>query len=89
MVCIDGFDDAIVGTGLRDASTEVLVYDAAIVQEILSCSGYPEHSLINFLETIDLKTLGAKAPLFIYFDAELQHEDVEQTKRRPRLKVVH
>tara|TARA_R110002012_G_scaffold126216_4_gene277998 strand:- start:1222 stop:1503 length:282 start_codon:yes stop_codon:yes gene_type:complete len=89
MICLEGFDDAIVGTGLRDADAEVIVYDANKMQEILLWQGFPENSLVGFLETIDLKVLGNQAPLFIYLDAELEHEVVERTEGKPRLRVVH
>ena len=88
MVCIEGLDEAIIGTGLRTCDSEVLVYDANIANELLLYAGYGENSLPYFLESLDVDGLGERAPIFIYLDKDVEH-DVTEQKGRPSLKLVH
>jgi hypothetical protein len=88
MVCIEGLDEAIIGTGLRGPNSEVLVYDANKANEILLYAGYGEDSLPYFLESLDVDGLGERAPLFIYLDSDVEHDVTEQTGR-PSLRLVH
>ena len=88
MVCIEGLDDAIIGTGLRSATAEVLVYDADKANELLLFAGYGEDSLLYFLDSLDMDGLGDRAPFFIYLDSGIEH-DVTQQTGRPKLRIVH
>ena len=88
MISIDGFDDAIIGTGMRSTSREVLVYDADKCEEILVAAGYGVNCLPFFLENIDVDSLGERAPIFIYLDSNDKRKDAEETGR-PFLKIVH
>jgi hypothetical protein len=88
MVCIEGLDDAIVGTGFRSQAGEVLVYDADKCNELLMYAGYGENCLPFFLESLDIESLGDRAPFFIYLDGETEHDVTRQTGR-PKLRLVH
>jgi hypothetical protein len=88
MVCIEGLDEAIIGTGLRSMESEVLVYDAEKANEILMYAGYGENALPHFLEGLAVDGLGERAPLFIYLDSDVEHDVTGQTGR-PSLRLVH
>jgi len=89
MIAIEGLDDAILGTGIRTSKNEVLVYDGDVAEEILLYMGYGEHSLPHFLESIDLDSLGDKAPMFIYLDSDKDLYDRTSNTGQPKLRLVH
>lgn len=73
MMAINGLDEAVIGTGVR-GDTEVLVYDATHVLEILEAIGYNEPSLDEFLEYIHINELGERAPIFVFLDSDVSSE---------------
>lgn len=89
MIAIEGLDDAILGTGIRTSKNEVLVYDGDVAEEILLYMGYGENSLPHFLESIDLDSLGDKAPMFIYLDSDKDIYDRTSNTGQPTLRLVH
>lgn len=88
MISIQGFDEAILGTGIRESNREVLVYDADKCEELLITQGYGVNSLSHFLESIDVDSLGNRAPLFIYLDANVDYDATDE-RGRPALRIVH
>lgn len=70
---IDGLLDALVGVGLRSGGQEVLVYDAARVEELLESRG-AELSLWAFIQELDMASLGERAPMFVWLDDDLIYE---------------
>ena len=89
MISIDGLDQAIIGTGMRAKEREVLVYDATKCEELLLENGVADN-LFNFLDSIDIQSLGDRAPLFIYLDSNFEDDKVDDNKgKRPDLRIVH
>ena len=70
---IDGLLEALVGVGLRESGQEVLVYDAARVEELLESRG-AELSLWAFIQELDVASLGERAPMFVWLDDDLRYE---------------
>lgn len=70
---IDGLLEALVGIGLREGGQEVLVYDAARVEELLESRG-TELSLWAFIQELDVAGLGERAPMFVWLDDDLRYE---------------
>ena len=70
---IDGLLDALVGVGLRESGQEVLVYDAARVDELLE-SRCAELSLWAFIQELNVASLGERAPMFVWLDDDLRYE---------------
>lgn len=70
---IDGLLEALVGVGLRESGQEVLVYDAARVEELLESRG-TELSLWAFIQELDMASLGERAPMFVWLDDDLRYE---------------
>ena len=87
MISIDGFDDAIIGTGIRALAKEVLVYDANMCEDLLKSNGFSA-PLSNYLESIDVDSLGDRAPLFIYLDSKADDE-LDEPEGKPDLRIVH
>jgi hypothetical protein len=75
MTVIQGFDEALIGTGLRTTGREVLVYDAYIAQDILN-EWFPNEGvlLVEFLRSIEVDSLGDNAPIFVFRDDEILGE---------------
>lgn len=87
MISIDGFDAAIIGTGIRAIAKEVLVYDADACEKLLRDNGF-EDPLSIYLESIDVDSLGDRAPLFIYLDSNAD-DKLDESKGKPKLRLVH
>jgi hypothetical protein len=84
MIGVKGFDEALIGTGLRSNDREVLVYDGYIAQWILSQLGYEGITLVDYLHMLGIDELGPEAPIFVFLDDGVLDES-EQTRGR----VVH
>ena len=69
---IEGLLEAVIGVGLREKGTRVLVYDAYSVQNILETSG-SELSVHAFIEELEQADLGERAPLFVWLDDDIKH----------------
>ena len=85
MIAIDGFEDALIGTGMRTTSLEVLVYDGYKAQELLNEFGYNDVDISEYLRLLGIDELGNKAPLFVFLDDEVRHELEQARAGRPRL----
>ena len=70
---LDGLLEALVGIGIRESGQEVLVYDAARVEELLESRG-AELSLWAFIQELDVAGLGERAPMFVWLDDDLRYE---------------
>ncbi len=70
---VEGLLEALVGIGLREGGQEVLVYDAARVEELLESRGF-ELSLWAFIQELNIADLGTRAPMFVWLDDDLKHE---------------
>ena len=84
MIGVKGFDEALIGTGMRSSSHEVLVYDGYRAQWLLSELGYGELTVIEYLHMLGIDELGPEAPIFVFLDDGVLDES-EQTRGR----VVH
>lgn len=84
MVGVKGFDEALIGTGLRSNNREVLVYDGYRAQWILSQLGYEGLTLVEYLHMLGIDELGPEAPIFVFLDDGVLDES-EQTRDR----VIH
>ena len=87
MISIDGFDEAIIGTGIRALAKEVLVYDANMCEDLLKSNGFSD-PLSNYLESIDVDSSGLCDPLFIYLDSKA-NDKFDEPEGRPDLRIVH
>lgn len=65
MVCIEGLDEAILGTAFVNGE-EVIAYDAEVAEQLVLFMEYG--SLYDFVESIGLEDLGVNAPIFVYQD---------------------
>lgn len=70
MFAVAGFEEAIIGTGVRYGSEEVLVYDAEIAQALLD----EDEELGNYLYNIGIEHLGEEAPLFVFLNKKAVEE---------------
>ena len=70
---VEGLLEALIGIGLRESGQEVLVYDAARVEELLQSRGY-ELSLWAFIQELEIADLGERAPMFVWLDDDLKNE---------------
>lgn len=84
MVGVKGFDEALIGTGLRSNDREVLVYDGYRAQWILAQLGYEGITLVDYLHMLGIDELGPEAPIFVFLDDGVLDES-EQTRDR----VIH
>jgi hypothetical protein len=78
---IAGFDEAVIGTALRNGH-EVLVYDGYIAEAIVAALQPELKSLSEYLDSISLSKLGDKAPVFVYLDEDVVGE-LTTAKREP------
>jgi hypothetical protein len=76
---IVGFDEAVIGTALRNGH-EVLVYDGYIAEAIAAAIEPKMKSLSEYLESISLNKLGDKAPVFVYLDEDVVGELTDATR---------
>ena len=77
VLLLDGFDTAIIGTGLNAGGLECVVYDGYKVQNILRELEYPG-SLEEFLaelETLSPSPPELNTPLFVFIDERDVDED--------------
>lgn len=74
MVTVEGFDSAIIGTGLRATGREVLVYDANKAQMILNSGMYAGVDIVEYLYGLGIDSLGDNAPIFVFLDDEIVDE---------------
>lgn len=81
MIGVKGFDEALIGTGMRSSSLEVLVYDGYRAQWILSEIGYGELTITEYLRMLGIDELGPEAPIFVFLDDGVLDES-EQTRGR-------
>ena len=84
MVGVKGFDEALIGTGLRSNDREVLVYDGYRAQWILAQLGYEGITLVDYLHMLGIDELGPEAPIFVFLDDGVLDES-DQTRDR----VIH
>ena len=88
MFAIDGFDEAIIGTALTADGTEVLVYNAVMVEAIVKIiTDGSKLSISEFLGVLGCDGLGSATPMFVYLDDSIKSEVREN--RRPHLRIVH
>jgi len=88
MFAIDGFDEAIIGTALTPDGSEVLVYNAVLVEIMLKLiTDRKKLSVTEFLEVLGCDGLGSATPMFVYLDDTIKSEVRES--RRPHLRIVH
>lgn len=82
MISIDGFEDAIIGTALKqDGETEVLVYDGYKAAEIFK-SIDPNVDISLYLKFLDAQGEGDRTPVFVYLDKSVKEDVVEQQQQR-------
>jgi hypothetical protein len=88
MFAIDGFDEAIIGTALTPDGSEVLVYNAVLVEIMLKLiTDGKKLSITEFLEVLGCDSLGSATPMFVYLDDAIKTEVREN--RKPQLRIVH
>ena len=72
MMRVDGFDEAIIGLGVRCGQTDILVYDASKCIDIL----HKDMPMYDALEYFEYNILGAYmgkgTPIFVYPDTPLE-----------------
>ena len=80
MISIDGFEDAIIGTALKqDGETEVLVYDGYKAAEIFR-SIDPDVDISLYLKFLESQGEGLRTPIFVYLDKSVKEDVVEQQR---------
>lgn len=80
MISIDGFEDAIIGTALKqDGETEVLVYDGYKAAEIFK-SIDPQVDISLYLKFLEAQGEGLRTPIFVYLDKSVREDVVEQQR---------
>ena len=91
VLCLDGLEAAIIGHTTRDGETEVLVYDAAMVEKLLVSLGYVNFGVFDFeKQLIEHEGLSShNRPLFVYLDTSIQDKLVEPSPTRPRNPRLH
>lgn len=70
VLCLDGLEAAIIGQTTRDGKTEVLVYDATVVNKLLVELGYVDFDAFDFERQL-IETEGVESrrrPVFVYLD---------------------
>lgn len=70
VLCLDGLEAAIIGQTTRDGKTEVLVYDATVVNKLLIELGYVDFDAFDFERQL-IETGGVESrrrPVFVYLD---------------------
>ena len=67
---IVGFDEAVIGTALRNGH-EVLVYDGYKAEVIAALLEPKAKTLSEYLQNIALDKLGDRAPVFVYLDEDV------------------
>lgn len=74
VLCLDGLEAAIIGHSTRDGETEVLVYDAALVDKLLVNLGYVDFDVVDFEKhLIEAEGVtGENRPIFVFLDKALQ-----------------
>ncbi len=90
MLALDGFDEAIIGTALTPDGTEVLVYNAKLVECMLSlmANGNFKLTIIDYLEMMVADQKDKPLPLFVYLDDSVKSE-VSESREETHLRVVH
>lgn len=74
MYAVTGFEEALIGTGMRSPFVEVLMYDGYKAQALLEALGYEDMDLPEYLYSIGLDELGEEAPIFVYLDSGILDE---------------
>ena len=90
MLALDGFDEAIIGTALTPDGSEVLVYNARLVECMLAllADSNLKLTITDYLEMMVSDPEGRSLPLFVYLDDSVKSE-VSESRENRHLRVVH
>lgn len=91
VLCLDGLEAAIIGHTTRDGETEVLVYDAVMVERLLLSLGYVDFGVFDFeKQLIEYEGLSSQnRPVFVYLDTSIQDKLVDSPLTRPKNSGLH
>jgi hypothetical protein len=91
VLCLDGLEAAVIGHTTRDGETEVLVYDAAMVDKLLTGLGYVDFDVYDFeQQLIEHKGLSSnKRPIFVFLDKAIQDKIIDLPFARRKDSILH